>query len=336
MKSRLKLAGVTAALATTALQAEVKINDFLSLDGYVIGAGVVTEGTPAKNGPEFGKSGVPYDSAYLAVNGKYGDFSSKISLYSFNPFDGAQVDASGNSVDNVGILDAYITYKAGDFAITGGKYLGWLGFESFHSPNNAFISFGLSNYSSPWATGVKVDYTGKGFSTGVSVRDSQIVGGKGFFEGDGEISHDIGYEAYFLYTAIEKLTVFVGAGYEDVDDLNASGTASIGKILTTNVWASYAITDKFSLAAEYAAVEDTTKYTWLLQGTYALTEKLSVAGRTTGSDGDNGNPDGFGYGVASTYTFSPNFSLKGEITKTDFEGGASDVFSYALQALFRF
>lgn len=323
MKSQLKVAGLTAVLATSAVQAEVKINDNLSFDGYVIGAGVVTEGTPAKNGPHFGKSGGAYDSAYVALNGKYGDFSGKISLYTFNPFDGSQ----GDGVDNVGILDAYVTYKVGDVAITGGKYLGWLGFESFHSPNNAFISFGQSLYASPWATGVKADYSGEGFSTGISVRDSQIAPGAGFFEGDGEIDDDIGYEAYFLYSGIKKLTLFFGAGFEDVDGGDQTWT--------TNVWASYAVTEKFSLAAEYAAIEDVADLTWLVQGTYALTDKVSVAARVTGSDYEAA-PDGIGYGIASTYTITPNFSLKGEVTKTDRDSGGEDPVSYALQGLFRF
>ena len=29
-----------------------------------------------------------------------------------------------------GILDAYVTYKTGDFTITGGKYLSYLGYEA--------------------------------------------------------------------------------------------------------------------------------------------------------------------------------------------------------------
>lgn len=330
MKSRLKYAGLGAALATATtagLQAEVKINENLSLDGYVIGAGAVFEGTPAKNGPEFGKGGPSstpwlYDAAYVAVNGKYKDFTSKVSLFAVTPFD-------NNDSDDTGVLDAYVTYKAGDFSITGGKYLGWLGFESFHSVNNAFISFSQAFYSSPWATGAKVEYTGDGFSTGVSVRDSQLNSTGSFFEGDGEIDDDIGYEAYFLFTGVEKLTVFAGAGFEDVDDANQGNT------YTVDFWASYAVTDKFSLAAEYALVEDAVKASWLVQGTYALLSDLSVAGRVTGSDGDSGASDAIGYGVASTYTISPNFYVKGEVTKTD-SSAASDVFSYALQGIFKF
>lgn len=322
MKSRFKQVGFGAAIAAVGaagLQAEVKINDNLSLDGYAIGSGVVTEGTGAKN-YALGKSAFYYDSAYIAVNGTYKDFTSKVSLYAVSPF-------ADNTGDDTGVLDAYVTYKTGNVAITGGKYLGWLGYESFHSPNNAFISFGQSLYASPWATGAKIDYSGDGFSTGISVRDSQIAPGGGFFEGDGEFSDDIGYETYFLYTGVEKLTLFAGAGYEDVEGGD--------QIYTLNAWGSYAVTDKFSVAAEYATVEDTTDYTWLLQGTYAVTEKLSVAARTTGFEGDNGNGDAFGYGLASTYTITPNFSVKSEVTKTDYST-ASDAFSYAIQGLFRF
>ncbi len=337
MKSRLQLASASAALfaAVSAVQAEVKINDNLGLEGYVIGAGVVTEGTAAKNGPEFGKSGGAYDSAYIALNGSYKDFTSKVSLYSVN-------FGNNNTGDDTGILDAYVTYKAGDLSLTGGKYLGWLGYESFHSPNNAFISFSQALYASPFATGVKADYAGEGFSTGVSVRDSQVEPAFGFQEGDGSFSDDVGYEAYVMLTSIEKLTLFAGAGYQDVDQTGET-------VVTYDVWASYAITDSFSLAAEYALLEDTNKGSWLLQGTYKVSEPLAVSARVTGSQGDGLfdddadvltpdvlRPDALGYGIASTYTISPNFAVKGEVTKTDFDSNQPDTVTYALQGQFKF
>lgn len=325
MKSRLHLAGACAALATVAasgLQAEVKINDNLSLDGYATGAGVVTEGTSESNG-EFFNSGRVYDSILVAANGTYKDFTARVSLLSV-------IDSDEADKFDSGLLDAYVTYKAGNFAVTGGKYLGWLGFESFHSPNNAFISYSLATYASPYSTGGKIEYLGEGVSAGVSVRDSQIFADGNFFDGDGEFSDDIGYEAYLMLTTIEKLTLFFGAGYEDVDDFG------IGGVYTADVWANYAFTDKFSLAAEVSTVEDVTDLSWLVQGTYAVTEELSVSGRVTGFEDDTGfGADAFGYGLASTYTISPNFSIKGEVTETDVDGG-SDVFSYAIQGIFKF
>lgn len=329
MKSRLTLAAGLCTALTVSTQAEVKINDNISLDGYVIGAGVVTEGTPAKNGPEFGKSGGAFDSAYFAVNGNYGDFSGKFSLYSVNFGD-------NNTSDDVGVLDAYATYKIGALSLTGGKYLGWLGYESFHSPNNAFISFSQVAYASPFSTGVKADYAGEGFSGGVSVRDSQFEAGS-FQEGDGDFGDDLGFEAYVMLTSIDKLTVFAGFGFQDVDGGET--------LLTTDLWASYAVTDKFSLAGEIGTQENKSDFSWLLQGTYAATEALSVSARLSGFDGTgdladptdptSGYSDAIAYGIASTYTITENFSVKGEITKTDSSGG-SDTFGYALQGLFRF
>ena len=316
-----KLTGLTASLValTSVAHAEVKINDYLSLDGYATGAGVVTEGTPAKDKVLVDSANV-YDSALFAVNGKYKDFTARVSLYTVN--------ASKNGVaEDSGILDAYVTYKTGNIAITGGQYLGWLGYESFHSVNNAFISFSQATYASPYATGAKIEYLSDAFSTGVSVRDSQVAPTGSFFNGDGEYSDDIGYEAYFMYTGIKGFTLFAGAGYEDVDGGD--------QVNTWDVWASYAVTDKVTLAAEVASKEEATNYTWLTQVSYAVSSDLSVAGRLTGSDGDNGAADAFGYGVASTYTLSKNFAVKGEITKLDSDGGA-DTFSYALQGIFKF
>jgi hypothetical protein len=321
MKTCLKLAGL-GAVAATALQAEVKINESLALDGYAIGAGVVTEGTLPDNGPEFGKSAFFYDSVFVGLTGSYNDFTARVSL--FNVVSSAN---AGSGVEgDAGVLDAYVTYKTGNIAITGGQYLGYLGFESFHSVNNAFISFSQAAYRSPWATGAKIDYTGEGFSTGFSVRDSQISQTGSFFNGDGEFSNDLGYEAYVMLTSVENLTVFAGAGFEDVD----GGSSAY----TFDLWASYKISETLSFAAEYASIEDIAEFTWLTQLTYTASEELAVSGRLTGADNKTG-ADALGYGVASTYTLSPNFAVKGEATITDFDGG-SDVFSYALQGIFKF
>lgn len=317
-----KISGL-AAFATLAVSAsaEVAINENLSLEGYAIGSAVVTEGTPAKN-LQLLNSGRVYESAKIALNGKYDAFTSKVSLYN------VKSGLNGTGAD-AGLLDAYVTYKTGDLAVTGGKYNGWFGYESFDSPNNAFISYGLSNYLTPYATGAKVEYLTKEFSTGISVRDTQTGTGGKFFEGDGDFSNDVGYEAYFLYTGIEKLTVFAGLGYQDADLASSS-------VSTYNLWASYALTDKVTLAAEYAHIEDSFEdYSWLTQVAYAVSADLSVAARLTGFDAHKSANDGFGYGVASTYTLTKNFSVKGEVTKSDL-AAANDIFSYAVQGLLKF
>ena len=309
-----------AAFAVSA-SAEIAINENLSLEGYAIGSAVVTEGTTAKN-LQLLNSGRLYESAKIALNGKYDAFTSKVSLYN------VKSGLNGTGAD-AGLLDAYVTYKTGDLAVTGGKFLGSLGYESFDSPNNAFISYGFSNYASPYATGAKVEYLTKEFSTGISVRDTQTGTGGKFFEGDGDFSNDLGYEAYFLYTGIEKLTLFAGMGYQDVDATSSS-------VSTYNLWASYALTDKVTLAAEYAHIEDSFEdYSWLTQVGYAVSADFSLAARLTGFKGTNSN-DGFAYGVGSTYTLTKNFSVKSEVTKADNDLSGNSPFSYAVQGLLRF
>jgi hypothetical protein len=319
MKSRFQLAGLSAALVTTAVQAEVKINENLAVDGYAIGSAVITHGTPDTNQTIVGKSGNAFDSVFVGVSGKYSDLSGRVSFQAANPFDNTSSDASG-------VLDAYVTYTAGDVAVTAGKYLGYLGFESYHTPNNAFISYSNAFYFSPFATGVKIDYTGDGFAAGVSARDSQVLGGSNFATGDGEYSDDIGYEAYFSYTGIKDLTLFFGVGYENLDGYDS--------VLEGDFWFSYNVSEKLSLAGEVTSVEDVTDLSWLGQVSYKVTQELSASARVTYFDGKSG--DALGYGVASTYTFTPNFSLKGEVSLNDQNAGASDSVKYALQGLFRF
>ncbi len=317
-----KLTGLTAsvvALASTATAA-VTINENLSLDGYAIGSYLVTEGNAADHKTFLDSGNRLFDSIKVAANGTYGDFSGKVSAYI--------VSNNNTSNETGGILDAYATYTAGDFALTAGKFNSWLGYESFDSPLNAFISYGLSGYVANYTTGAKAEYLGETVSAGVSVRDSILADPTGgFFQGDGDFSDELGYEAYVLYTGIEKLTLFAGIGYEDTD-----GAAS--ELTTYNVWGSYAFTEKFSLAVEYASTDDVVDSSYLVQGTYVISDAVSVSGRVT----EQWTPgaDGWGWGVASTYTITENFAVKGEITKTDFDSGTNDVFTYAIQGLFKF
>ena len=320
-----KISGVAAfaALATSA-SAEVAINENLSLDGYATAAAVVTEPSPGAKDKVLFNSNRLYDSAKVALNGKYDAFTSKVSIYNLKS------SKNGKTAD-AGLLDAYVTYKTGDIAVTGGQFNGWMGYESFDTPSNAFIDYGPAGYgyNAYYGTGAKVEYITKAYSTGVSARDSALGGDSDtFMGGDGDFSDDLGYEAYFLYTGVEKLSVFVGGGYED-----AEGAADATKYFSA--WASYALTDKLTLVGEYGSIVDAVDYSYTFMATYAVTDALSVAGRYGFLDSATGS-DYTEFGVASTYTFTKNFSLKGEATKRDLNSGGADAFFYAAQGIFKF
>ncbi len=341
IKHMTKLTGWTAALAALAAtaSAEVKINDNLALEGYAIGALAVTEGSAAQNDTFLDSGNKQIDAVKVALNGKYGDFTGKVSLF--------DVPKLKSSTGDAGLLDAYVTYTKGEFAVTAGKFNSWLGYESFDSPSNAFITFGAADnvgYIANYTTGAKVEYITKTLSAGISVRDSLLPDAtpKGFFQGDGEYSNDQGYEGYVLYSGIDKLTVFAGAGYQDV-----SGGY---KLETYNAWAAYAATDKLTLVASYAShfngtgpksSVQTVSFAYTLQASYAVNDKLSISGRFGAADGTAGSINTTAsnytdYGVASTYIITPNFSVKGEVTKQDYNDNTGDTFFYAVQGLFKF
>lgn len=340
IKTPSTISGLAAfALLAVSASAEVKLNENFSVDGYATATARVTEGTPSSNRVQIENLVRTDNSAKIALNGKYDAYTAKLSGLLLNGDQVANFDGSPG-IHNFGLLDAYVSYTKDEFVVTGGKYLGWLGYESFDSPNNAFISYSAAGdtYWSPYATGAKVEYITKAFSTGVSVRDTQFGDLQSskheFFKGDDNFGKDPGYEAYFLYTAVEKLKVFAGMGTQSVRGYALDGNSE--SVNTYDVWASYDLTNKLSLVAEYASLEDAVDYAWNVLANYAFTADFSGAVRATGSEGFQSQADNFGYGVASTYVLHRNFSLKAEVTKMPERNNFSDVFSYALQGVLRF
>ena len=321
-----KISGVAAfaALAASA-SAEVKLDDNFSIDGYAIGAYAKTEaGTDSESFINAGDKML--DAAKIALNGTYGDLKGRVSYFT--------VPADNNNSTS-GLLDAYATYTKGEVAVTVGKFNNYLGYESFDSPNNAFMTFGPADnfgYVASYATGAKLDYTTKEFATGFSVRDSlQKVG---FFKGDGDFSDDVGTEAYFLYTGIDKVKVFVGMGYENTEGVTAKD------LYTYNAWLEYALTSKLTLVGSYASTSDAVSFSYTLQASYAVTDALSVAARYGAVDGEvaliGASTNYSEYGVAATYTLTKNFAIKSEVNQKNLVDGESDALFYAVQGIFKF
>lgn len=380
IKNLAKFSGLAAfaAIAATA-SAEVKLNDYLSIDGYATAAARVTEGTTTDSGFVNGSNQVQIEnncrtdnSGKLALNGKYQDFTAKVSGLLQNgdnyQFPGDQFGTS----HNFGLLDYYVTYKNKSLYITGGKFFSFLGYESFDSPKNAFISHSLVGLYSNYGTGVKIEYSTEKYSTGFSVRDSNdgapkwLLGDGKFYQGDGDFSNNLGYEAYFLYKGIEKFQIFTGIGYEETN-------INLGTLTNYDIWVSYDITDKLKIALEGAYMRSPTVgfdgtsfeyfgsvrnvYSGNLIATYSITSALSISTRVGSSYSGKEEVENplnsrsktryMDYGMASSYAFTRNFSLKAEVVKntydheSHFPGGLiinqdSTKFTYALQAVIQF
>jgi hypothetical protein len=320
IKKPSKLAGCAAsilALAATA-NADVKVNEHISVNGYVIGAYTNTDWDGGPSTDTYFDSGANnLDAVKLGVLASNGPLSAY----------GSVLHIPG-AANEAGLLEAFVTYDTGIGAkITGGKFLSYLGYEAFDAANMTQLSYALISGIPAYHTGAKVDFSGEGFSVGVAVVDSIFSHPTKptFFEGDREYDEDVGVEVMFSYTGIDKLTVFAGIASEEDEQTNSD-------IFVFDLWASYAVSDKVTIAGEFAVNEDVAD-TWLAFLSYKFSDKVSTIFRISGAELDAGGSD-MKYTVAPTYSFNDNLALRAEYSIG--EGDSGDYNFAGVQVVFKF
>lgn len=322
MNTRYKFAAALALAASLTAFADVKVNDHFSINGYAVGAYTRTDRDDAigdfdsyfesKSSPG---NVVNADAVKLGLLGT----ADSVSAY------GSILYLPG-APNEAGLLDAYVTFDTGaGVKLTGGKFLSYLGYEAFDPINMAQLTYGSSIFAIPgYHSGAKIDFSSKTFSAGLAVTDSVFHGGNGFFEGDREFDDDVGIEAVLTYTGIDKLTVFAGIATEDTD-------GALDDLFIFDLWASYAVTDKVTIAGEFDVQEDVGKG-WLAFLSYKTSDQFSTAFRVSGAEWDAGGNDRK-YTVAPTWTVNPNLAFRGEVSWGD--GVSGDYTFYGVQGIIK-
>jgi hypothetical protein len=320
-KQSLRIAGWASALLamSSPVIADVKVNDNISINGYAVGSYITYNYDGMGSEDTYLQTGAPLanaDAVKLGILASSGAFSGYGSVL-YIP----------QAANEAGLLDAYVTYDTGTgLKLTGGKFLSYLGYEAFDPINMAQLTYGSTIYAIPaYHTGAKLDYATKTFSVGLAAVDSVFSGPRGFFEGDREYSDDIGFEAIATYTGIDKLTVFAGIASEDTH-----GAAD--SLFIFDLWLSYAVSDKLTLAAEFDTQNDVMNG-WLGFASYKFSDKFSTAFRISGVEWDGGGND-TKYTIAPTYTINSNFALRGEFSMS--EGDSGDYTLFGAQVVFKF
>jgi len=297
--------------------------EWLSVSGY---AGIAYTYLDNTRNETFADGGSPLDAVKVGFTGDFGAIGAYTSLFWTPGFNNPGNLPNG---DEAGILDAYLTYKTGDFTFTAGKYLSWLGYEAFDLVNMTQLSYANNQLGAipAYHTGIKFDYSTDVWGAGINVSDS-IRGGPGFFNGDDSVSNGLGYEAYVAYKGIDKLTIWAGLAIDDTDGLP---TAS-----TYDFWVSYALTDQLTLAYEIAyhdrdVVEG---IQGLVYAKYAFTDKFSTVLRASFDEG-KGFEDERRYTVSPTYVINDNLLVRSELTYIEGSVGGDGLFS-GVQAVLTF
>ena len=253
MKLRIPIAGAALLAATLPAFAQVKVNDSITLTGWATGSYQYTK--PAAPAKSFDSLNV--DAGMLeAIITPAKKTTATLSVF-YRPSAEGGVSPSGSEAT---LLDAYISYDAGDgVTLTAGKFLSYLGYESFYAIYDNMITAANQSLLGPipgYHEGFKLDYSpDKTQTMGFSIADSEYQKpGYNATEGDGELKHNGGYEAYYTYTGITNLQIWAGAGYETktkpgVDtngvttQFNSKGVAiqSAHAVTVYDLWATYTI-----------------------------------------------------------------------------------------------
>ena len=309
----------------------VKAPDWLKVSGYAAASYYYTDVENGDRGDTLFHTGTPLDAVKLNLEATQGAFSAYASLF-YSPNSDANSFAGGTEA---GILDAYVSYTAGAFKITGGKYLSYMGYEAFDTVNMSQLTYANSTTGGvpAYHTGAKVDYLTEVFGVGLSISDS--IRGPSFWEGDSEFNNGLGYEAYVVYKGISKLTLWGGVAYDDSD--NTPDFSSY------DFWASYDITDKLTVAGEVIYSNNTLSGADSACGglafvKYKFTEQFSLVGRFGIDEVESTGPgvvapDNYKYTISPTYAFNEHFLLRAEVSYVD---SVNDVFFTGVQALLKF
>jgi hypothetical protein len=325
------LGTVGAMAGTETVAAPVATPDWLKVSGYAAASYTYSDVEDGDDDESLFDAGTPLDAVKLGLEATKGAFSGYASLF-YSPNTDANSFAGGSEA---GILDAYVSYTAGDFKITGGKYLSYLGYEAFDTVNMNQLTYANSSTGGvpAYHTGIKLDYSTSMWGAGLSISDS--LRGPSFWEGDSDWGNGLGYEAYIVYKGIDKLTLWGGVGYDDTDD-----TADFSSY---DFWASYDVSDKLTIAGEIIYSDNTLSGANSAVGglaflKYAFTDKFSTVFRFGIDEVDSTGltdtiPDNYKYTISPTHAFNEHFLLRGEVSYTDSD---SDVFFTGVQALVKF
>ncbi len=314
------LATVALVLASSA-SAEVKLTDNLSVAGYAAGSYQYVDNNASSDRLDI-------DAADIDFNFKKDQVSAKLGLF-YAP----QNLLTGAGNVDLTLLDANLTYDFGNgHSVTGGKYLSWLGYEPFHLPGRSFVTPHFTTNSIPgYRSGVKYNYSDSEWSGGFGISDSEYSG----IKGDGELNNSFGAETFVSYTGVKDIVIFAGLGVE-------KSKASDSERYIANLWASYNIDAKLSVAAEYVynkfdGFSDTENHTFLTEAKYKIDAKTAVAARVQYLNESGSNVKGLGFGVAPSYKVTENLEIRGELGYTDFDGNfQGDAINAAVQAVFTF
>jgi len=333
-----KTIAITSALAAASslATAEIKINEFLSFEGFVDMSYSHTDvdsdsSDPADSGSD---NSFSIDQVEIDWLFNFGKVTARVDLQYEN-------GANGTS-DATEVEQAFVSYDLGNgSALTMGRYESMLGLEA-KEPTGLYqfsTAYDGAAYLPQYGQGVK--YTGQSgdISYGVSLQDES-------FDNDGSRlggndTNNIGDGSYSIEAAVAltsgNFTYSLGGAFEDADDQGDNSIINAHVTYVSGAW---------TLGAEYnvADIESDSNAevdSWLVMANYAYSDCCSVTGRISSvelEDDSNVDEEAFKYTLAHNYALSDNLAIITEVSYVELEEGTvdSEELVGAVEVLFTF
>lgn len=308
---------------TAAAFGQIKVNDNLTFTGWAVGSYQYTQPKPGASFDSFNVDAALVSAVITPTKGLTGT----ISTY-YRPSAEGGVSPSGGEAT---ILDAYVSYDAGGgLTLTAGKFLSYLGYESFYFSLDNMISLANQQFLAPipgYHDGIKFDYAvDKTVTIGAALVDSLYQKpGYAATAGDGELKHNSGIEAYASFTGIPNFSLWAGIGYQTKvkPGIDTSGVMDPHghAVVVYDVYGTYTIDKASSITLEeiYKDGGDGDKGSnWLGYYQYKFSDKtyswFCVSGENV-----TGGPRYTKYSISPTYVVNGNLSVRAQYSYTDYK-----------------
>jgi len=346
-----KTIAITSALAAASslATAEIKINEFLSFEGFVDMSYTHADrdSNPGKESDNtFGVDQVEIDWLF-----NFGKVTAQVDLeYEDN-------SAQGNDTN---VEQAFVAYDLGNGAsITAGRYETMLGLEAkeptgLYQYSTAYANSGIGlngNIDGPfnnYAQGVKYSAQSGDLSYAISLQDEAFGYNGARLGGDDNGSYAVEAAASLTSGAI---TYFLGGAYEDGDTQGDSWLANGHVTYVDGAWTigaeafvgnSSQGNGNFGNTAATQGINDLEVQGGLIMANYAYSDCCSVTGRVGYVDYDGqgaAQEDQLKYTLAHNYAVTDNLAVITEVSLSEYEtnaGADEDELLGAVEVLFTF
>jgi hypothetical protein len=331
MKNKIAIASAFLAASSFSM-GEIVVNDFLSFEGFVDSS--YSHSDADSDLGDSSENSFQVDQVEISWLFNFDVVTAQIDLQ----YEGDSLIPSG--ADGELVEQAFVNFAlANGDVVTAGRYASMLGFEAYeptglYQYSTAYVATPLKGY----AQGVKYTRESDTSFFGISIQDEAFNNGANSLGGNEDVDGSYAVEIAYAQDLGNGFAAFIGAAYEDADDLGDSHIINAYVTYETGAWLFAAEVNSFE--SDLTTTGDQELLSGLLMANYAYNDTASVTARVSIEDLDDDGVDVevVKYTLAHNKALADNLALIAEISfgNADTDIGDADITELAVELLFTF